>query len=467
MENNCKKRYYKTKFDNKELSSLNTIEHQLIRSRVMSTYAYLKKLIIKNEGTYSVSFKQLEKNYNKSHEPTTYRTLLTRINILAELGLIKKTVRLKGCTYELGTGVKLGAKKEKKYTNKDLEFSDKVINIFSTVENEKIRASAMSIYRYFKILVIENDGSVTISFQNFLKRYSYYDKKFNRKSKKIMTPQTFKTRVDLLIELGLITRTEYKKTFTYELALEVPPCLKENNDKDNNDDSNDSNNNDNDNLLPGNDNEEDITLDDSYLGKFNNDTNNEPISTTNFGEFISSADEAVEYVKNTAKKLKVRSKWVINSAIANIKSCYNKINKRGAFNYIAKTILKLQVISQQVYRNTKVYCDSIKKFREANKPKKKLAFNDFVQRDYDYDRLERILLGEEEGRPSECYIGESNPYDKDDFEIKNRFNNFTQRDCDYNKLEKDMIEKQNREYEERLMSREQEGYVGYNEGYCY
>lgn len=466
MENIAKKRIYKTKFDNKELSALNTIENELVRSRVMSTYAYLKKLITSNEGSYCVYSKQLEKNYNRKHEPTTYRTLLTRINILIGLGLIKKTVKFDGCIYELGVGIEAKNKKEKLYTDEDLEFSELVKNILNTIENEKIRSSAKSIYRYFKILIIEGKGSTTISFQKFLKRYSFYDKKYNRKSNKIMTPQTFKTRVDLLIELGLIKRTEYKKTFTYELTLEVPPCLIDNNY---------NNNNDNNNPPPGNDNEEIITLTDSYFGRFINSANDEPESkpttpTTNFGEFISSPDEAVEYVKRVAKELNIRSKWVINSAIANIKSCYSKINKRGAFNYIGKTILKLQAISKQVYKNTKVYCDSIKKYRETNNPKKRLSFNNFTQRDYDEEKMERLLLGDDSITLDDCYLGMSNPYDKDSFVSKDKLNNFKQEDYDYDddfdyeKLDRDMMEKQNKEIEECLNSKYQERY---NEVYNY
>lgn len=248
-----------------------------------------------------------------------------------------------------------------------IKFNEVELNALNAIESDKVRNSTMSIYSYFKKLLQENNGTLDISYRKFLKRYVRYHGS--------MSVQTFKYRVDSLVDLGLLKISKEGKKHIYELDNKLYKKL------------------DNENQAPDTDTSS-LEMDSDLHKCLNPKTNDIYTNTTaEYGEVITSEEEAVAITGQAIKTLKVKSKWVINAAIETIKQCYRKIHRLGAFKYISKVILKLQAISKSVYKNTHVYNAAVKQYRSNNKTNR---FNSFTQRERSQEEwkdLEHRLLG--------------------------------------------------------------------------
>ena len=258
------------------------------------------------------------------------------------------------------------------------EYEWNVLNTY--IEYTEARRKAASVLRYIKKYIFLNEGAWTVSFDTMHKMYKRYHKNFSLSQ--------LKNIVNKLRDLGLIGIVIIKKKNVYTLPvarkLSKKPTEKlpiEN---------------------PTGDTENADTEENSELPRLGLETENDIYTNTNngdadtvkksYGETVSES-EALNIANQVIESLKVKSKWIINSTIQTVKDCYSNINRLGAYKYISKIILKLQAISKSVYKNTHVYSDAVKKYRTEN-TKKAIRFNeDIFTREYDYDDLEKKLLG--------------------------------------------------------------------------
>lgn len=91
---------YKTKFTEKEINLLNTVERINTRNSLMSLYAYLICQAGEN-GTLSFSYRAFLNKYNRSHKKISLGTLKNRIDTLVTLGLLTVEKIKQSCTYKL------------------------------------------------------------------------------------------------------------------------------------------------------------------------------------------------------------------------------------------------------------------------------------------------------------------------------------------------------------------------------
>ncbi|MCX0353446.1 plasmid replication protein [Clostridium perfringens] len=91
---------YKTKFTEKEINLLNTVERINTRNSIMSLYAYLI-CQTKDNGTLSFSYRSFLNKYNRSHKKISLGTLKNRIDTLVTLGLLTVKKVKQSCEYIL------------------------------------------------------------------------------------------------------------------------------------------------------------------------------------------------------------------------------------------------------------------------------------------------------------------------------------------------------------------------------
>ena len=147
----------------------------------------------------------------------------------------------------------------------------------------------------------------------------------------------------------------------------------------------------------------------------------------------------IKAAKKLFKDLKVRSKFVRNRVLAKLNKYGLEISVLGLDNYIEKVIEESRQISKANYEISQANINKIKNEKRA----KTLRFNNYEQRQYDWNSLERKLLGwEEDNKTAGDY--EIKKDKQQDNHIQNqtcnlKFNNFEQRQYDWNSLERKLL----------------------------
>lgn len=113
---------YKTKFTEKEINLLNTVERINTRTSLMSLYAYLI-CQAKENGTLSFSYRYFLGRYNRSHKKISLGTLKNRLNTLISLGLLTVKKVKQSCEYILNRFLN-SSKVETSIENTNLEHND-------------------------------------------------------------------------------------------------------------------------------------------------------------------------------------------------------------------------------------------------------------------------------------------------------------------------------------------------------
>ena len=275
------------------------------------------------------------------------------------------------------------------------------MNTLNLVENETIRDSLMSILAYTMKLNLEKTdlykehqldflkkepNQLKLSFQSFYKRY-------NTKYHKKISLQTLKNRIEQLIDLKLlVVLRKEKKTNVYGFILEK---------------TNDLSNNLSENVseincaeivkstvIEYNSNIEQI------LNSKTKDLDSSEPTEFDYDRYIDAERKICDWsivcakVNQLFKALNVRSSRIKEYVIAKLSKYYTMITAKHLDIYITKMIVNAQEQSRSRWeqtRNTMTYAP-------------KLRFCNFEGRDYNYDSLEKKLLGwEEEGEHNSIY----------------------------------------------------------------
>ena len=169
------------------------------------------------------------------------------------------------------------------------------------------------------------------------------------------------------------------------------------------------------------------------------DIDNKNMYEKSYTEFMDSQEKVkeVETVINAAKELfklnKITDKQVQETVINQLTKYFNNITIKFLDKYILTTIAKVK-------SDLKAIRLKVSQQKKVTKASKQLKFNQFDQRNYDYDKLESGLLGQEEVDLSECT--KEQPKKQDNYIQNNnnlKFNNFDQRVYDYDTLEKELL----------------------------
>ena len=290
-----------------------------------------------------------------------------------------------------------------------------------------VKESLMSVYAY--IIKHSKENPFTISFTDLLKMYNRYHNQLKL--------STFKKRIARLSQLGLISVGKVNH-LGYKLNSYVANRT----------------NNVTDKVTP-NVTEQEICLDlentiievceEKPKAKTLNikkiiDIDNKNSEKKSYTEFMDSQEKVkeVETVINAAKQIfkntNVTDKQVQETVINQLTKYFNNITVKFLDKYILTTIAKVK-------SDLKGIRLKVSQQNKANKVSKTLRFNNFDQRVYDYDSLERGLLGWEETTAEECT--KEQPKHQDNYNQNQtnglKFNNFDQRDYDYNDLEKKLL----------------------------
>lgn len=257
--------------------------------------------------------------------------------------------------------------------NYKIKFTENEINIFnSKIDSDKTRSKIMSIYSY--MIKNSNENKLTISFSKFHKKYSRYH--FN------ICLTYFKKLINRLEELQLISINKDNKCNTYFINRVTEKVIEKVTDR---------------NITES---VETTTLECDSISpktKIINKDIDKDISTksenTDYNYFINSEKKCTSLVdvrakaKELLKKYRVRNNSIQNYVLITITKFYRNVTLRFLESYIIKLISKAR---------TKYYADW------NNAQAKKIAVNktlkcaNFTQRNYDYDSLERQLLGWDE-----------------------------------------------------------------------
>ena len=317
-----------------------------------------------------------------------------------------------------------------------LTFKNYEINIFDSYEREDRRKRLMSLYSF--LLKNADFGAIKISFSSLLKRYNKGYKKYK------MALTTLKDAIKTLIDLGLLKVIDKARNvnvysflrfnFSYfyggnptDIRPENPTCGKLGKPIKNTQFSQDD-------------------INSKYISVNKDiDLDNKDNALMEYPEFIDSQEKVndLNTVINHAKKLfkfkKVTNKLVKEKVLEQLTKYYKNITIKFLDNYILKTIIKtmsdLKSIKTRVQQDKKAYKAS------------KLTFvGNCESREYDYDKLESMLLGQKDGTLSECEIKKDKTENNSKKNISNtnktsnlKFNNFDQRTYDYEELEKKLL----------------------------
>lgn len=240
--------------------------------------------------------------------------------------------------------------------NYKVTFTDKENNLFNTIQRENTRNSVMSLYSY--LIGKTTDGSISFSYRPFLKKY-------NRSHKEISVG-TLKNRINTLVELGLLTVTKVKQTCTYKLNRFLNS-------------SKPVESIENTNLEP-------IKEKHKYINNINNIdidlySNSKKFDADRYKKCTSLVDVRRK-VRELLKVCRVKSNWIKDTVLVKVSKAYRNITVKFLENYILKSIES----AREQYKKNWIKYTSIKPERLAN----------FTQREYDYDVLEKQLLGWEQ-----------------------------------------------------------------------
>lgn len=274
-----------------------------------------------------------------------------------------------------------------------INFTIEEINKFNLLGNEKIRKSIMSIYMYMLKLNekenrkyadanlnnLKHEFTLSISMLKFLNAYV-------RNHTKISI-RTLKKRIDKLEELQLIFVDKSTKNNVYSFCRFCQV----------NEKVNEKVNDENTAQTTETTDVDDCTEKHKSLNSQNDldvdFRNNSYKKTTNLNfdnsqyRKIEKWSDISELLFNTFKDLKIRSNRIRAVVIDKIEKNLNNITVRFAKNYIYKVILQVKI---QEERRRIAYAKSIKINFEAQKQD---TFNNFEQRSYNFDELEKNLLG--------------------------------------------------------------------------
>lgn len=247
---------------------------------------------------------------------------------------------------------------KKNYLRKFTELEETTLN---KIDKDKVRYSTMSIYSYL-IKLANEDETIDISHRSFLKKYNHYHNKISL--------GTLNNRIKLLKELNLITPTKEVNRgqgISYKLNRKLNTKLNT--------------------LKPVE------SLDITTVQHDVESCKAKSLTKDIYNIFISTSEEAENLAKEVLKELKIKSNWVKNSLIATVKERYKKINIAGAKAYLRKVVLQLQAYSKTIYQKTKLKYKHKKNNKKDFSFNKTNKFNDYTQREYDYEALENELLG--------------------------------------------------------------------------
>lgn len=228
---------------------------------------------------------------------------------------------------------------KKEYKNYKVKFTKEEKQLFNTIESEKVRKSVMSLYANLVIRAnkqIEEGKSpaLTFSYRTFLKTYN--------RSHTHISLGNFKNRLDILIDLKLLSVKKNIKNCTYYLNRFT------------NDKKHDENGN--------------MTNEKQKQEKHNKENINNILNTNNIIDQLSNAYKGVEYNKIASKEqlrkiakallvaYEINSKNIHDKCIQwlvfkKIRFSNKKINLVGAVNYIKTIILeKLNEVKQKNFK---------------------------------------------------------------------------------------------------------------------
>lgn len=250
---------------------------------------------------------------------------------------------------------------KKRYLN---EFTDREKELFTRIEKDKERWSAMSIYAYFKKLFKKaGTEELEISYRDFLKRYKHHHKKISL--------DTLGRRIRLLVQIELLVLIKNGQNHIYRLTEATSDDFYDRfsdsfSDKGNNTQS-------------------------PEITKFVEDCeipNTKYLNNNIYNKYIS-ASKADAICDEVIKELDIKRKIVKNAIKLRIKQFANKINPTGAYQYIMKVAI-------DTYNFFKASAERANKIISVNKKtntKKTLKFQNYPQREYDYEALEDELFG--------------------------------------------------------------------------
>lgn len=262
--------------------------------------------------------------------------------------------------------------------NYKIKFTENEINIFnSKIESDKTRAKIMSIYSY--IVKNSENNKLTISFSKFHKKYSRYH--FN------MCLTYFKKLINRLEELQLISINKENKCNTYFINGVTEKVTNENITESIETTRLEYNLNLPKNKIINKDIDKDISTKSENKINYNSLIENEKKCT-------SLIDVRVK-TKELLKKYRVRNKSIQNYVLVTITKFYRNVTVKFLENYIIKLISKARI---------KYYADWNSSQAKKVHVIKTLKCANFSQRQYNYDSLEKQLLGEEEYNLNTLYI---------------------------------------------------------------
>ena len=318
------------------------------------------------------------------------------------------------------------------YTKKyKINFKNYEINLFDTYEMENRRKKLMSLYSF--LLKISEFGASKISFSSLLRRFNKSTKKYK------MALTTLKDAIKSLINLGLL------KIIDKARGVNVYSFLRFNFDYFYGDNPT--------KIRPKNPTcgelsktvestgSLEIASEHKYISvKIDKDIDVKDDAKKSYKEFICSEEKVndLETVINHAKKLfkslNIKNEFIKDKVLAQLTKYSKTITIKFLDNYILKTIEKAK-------SNFKSYKIKISNEKRDNKAKS-LRFNNFDQRNYNYDQIDLIISGEKSFEDvKDNLINKENPISKfDRYSYNNsntlKFNNFDQRNYDYDDLEK-------------------------------
>ena len=252
-----------------------------------------------------------------------------------------------------------------------INFTEKELNIFNTIERQSKKESLMSIYSYLLKHSNKESNTLEISFNKLYNMYIRYHKQLGF--------STLKKRVNTLKELGLIVIEKNSKGVnkylftkftiadnvadnvankkcaetveitTIEEELKIPKYLN-------------------------------LSYIDNDIDSNNNSNTNNEFKTL---EKVNDKSIVINRAKELLKELKVKSSWIKKAVLDKLSKYYSNITIKYLDSYICKVIMQIRAISVTNFNNLVL----------SKKNKKTLRFNDYEQRVYDYNALENQLLG--------------------------------------------------------------------------
>mgnify|MGYP000865794766 FL=1 len=263
-----------------------------------------------------------------------------------------------------------------------VKLTEEEINRINLVDNYNMRKSLMSVYAYmiktneklnntYANLNLKKDPfKLQISFRKLLAAYKRYHS--------IKNLQTLKNRIDKLIKLGLlgVEKIKNKSFYTFCRFLQLDKKVDKKLDKKN----------------PTKPIENTILNGDEHLPKsksFNSINNFNSNTKATERKKISSLEESKKIVFKAFKDLRVKSKWIKQRVLNKIERYWDKLYKDAAMSYIYKIINSAR---KAYYANYNKYIKNSNIYK--NEVAQELStFNNFPQRNYNFQELEKKLLG--------------------------------------------------------------------------